>query len=162
MIIALAASLATSALLAPPADAAAPAEQPIVIRSGLALATPSPRTGARSLIRRDAVEAQLVAGTFVTPKEGAVPFPAPAAAKPEAKGDAKDAAAAAAPGAEPAKAPAPQAWTAAAWRRCWALLSRFCRGCTVRCWTGRTSRVTFVGFGSPSQAEESAVWASRT
>jgi hypothetical protein len=82
MIIALAASLATSALLAPPAAAAAPAEQPIVIRSGLALATPSPRTAARSLIRRDALEAQLVAGTFVTPKEGAVPFPAPAAAKP--------------------------------------------------------------------------------
>ena len=112
MIIALAASLATSALLAPPAAAAAPAEQPIVIRSGLALATPSPRTAARSLIRRDAVEAQLVAGTFVTPKEGAVPFPAPAADKPEAKGDAKDAPAAGAPAAEPAKAPAPQAWTA--------------------------------------------------
>ncbi len=98
MIIALAASLATSAFLAPPATAAVPAEQPIVIRSGLALATPSPRTAARSLIRRDAVEAQLIAGTFVTPKEGAIPFPAPAAAKPEATGD--------------VKAPAPRAWTA--------------------------------------------------
>jgi hypothetical protein len=48
----------------------------IVIRSGLALAAPVPFTRRRSVVRRDPLEAQLVAGTFATPKEGAVPFPA--------------------------------------------------------------------------------------
>jgi hypothetical protein len=47
----------------------------IVIRSGLALAAPVPYTRIDPLIRRDPLEAQLVAGTFVTPREGAVPFP---------------------------------------------------------------------------------------
>jgi len=47
----------------------------IVIRSGLALAAPLPVTPV-SIICRDPLEAQLVAGTFATPKEGAVPFPA--------------------------------------------------------------------------------------
>jgi hypothetical protein len=47
----------------------------IVIRSGLALAAPLPLTPV-SVIRRDPLEAQLVTGTFATPKEGAVPFPA--------------------------------------------------------------------------------------
>ncbi len=47
----------------------------IVIRSGLALAMPvrSTRWSARG---RDPIEAQLVAGTFAMPKEGASPFPA--------------------------------------------------------------------------------------
>jgi hypothetical protein len=48
----------------------------IVIRSGLALAAPLPFTRADAVIRRDPLEAQLVAGTFATPKKGAVPFPA--------------------------------------------------------------------------------------
>ncbi|MFB0551877.1 MAG: discoidin domain-containing protein, partial [Phycisphaerae bacterium] len=48
----------------------------IVIRSGLALATPLPFTRRDPVIRRDPLEAQLVAGTFATPKDGAVPFPA--------------------------------------------------------------------------------------
>ena len=47
----------------------------IVIRSGLMLAAPL-RFTHLSVIRRDPLEAQLVAGTFATPKEGAVPFPA--------------------------------------------------------------------------------------
>lgn len=48
----------------------------IVIRSGLALAAPLSFSPASAVIRRDPLEAQLVAGTFVTPKDGAVPFPA--------------------------------------------------------------------------------------
>jgi pimeloyl-ACP methyl ester carboxylesterase len=48
----------------------------IVIRSGLGLAAPVPFIRANAVIRRDPLEAQLVAGTFATPKEGAVPFPA--------------------------------------------------------------------------------------
>lgn len=47
----------------------------IVIRTGLALAAPLPFTSV-SVIRPDPLEAQLVAGTFATPKDGAVPFPA--------------------------------------------------------------------------------------
>jgi pimeloyl-ACP methyl ester carboxylesterase len=47
----------------------------IVIRSCLALATPLPFTRTSAVIRREPLEAQLVAGTFATPKEGAVPFP---------------------------------------------------------------------------------------
>jgi hypothetical protein len=47
----------------------------IVIRSGLALAAPLPFTPA-PVIRREPLEAQLVAGSFATPKDGAVPFPA--------------------------------------------------------------------------------------
>jgi pimeloyl-ACP methyl ester carboxylesterase len=43
----------------------------IIIRSGLALARPKRLTG-----WRDPIEAQLVAGTFAMPKEGASPFPA--------------------------------------------------------------------------------------
>ena len=46
----------------------------IVIRSGLALAAPLPLPQV-SVIRPDPLEAQLVTGTFATPKEGAVPFP---------------------------------------------------------------------------------------
>jgi poly(3-hydroxybutyrate) depolymerase len=48
----------------------------IVIRSGLALAAPLPLSRADGVIRRDPLEAQLLAGIFATPKEGAVPFPA--------------------------------------------------------------------------------------
>ena len=81
MITAIAASCALSALtifaiaahstIAPPAVAiatsAAPSEE-VVIRTALALASPSPRSASRSLIRRDPIEAQLVAGTFLTPQ----------------------------------------------------------------------------------------------
>jgi poly(3-hydroxybutyrate) depolymerase len=47
----------------------------LVICSGLALAAPSTFTRV-SVIRPDPLEAQLVVGTFATPKDGAVPFPA--------------------------------------------------------------------------------------
>ena len=47
----------------------------IVIRSGLALAMPV-RSTRSSAMGRDPIEAQLVAGTFAMPKEGAIPFPA--------------------------------------------------------------------------------------
>ena len=77
-----AASLALATLPAPPAEAPAPAEPAVVIRSGLALAAPGPRAAARSMIRIDPIEAQLVAGTFVTPKEGAAPVPSTDPAKP--------------------------------------------------------------------------------
>ncbi len=79
MIIAIAASCALSALtifaiaanptIAPPAVAVATPAAPsddVVIRTGLALVSPSPRSASRSLVRRDPIEAQLVAGTFVT------------------------------------------------------------------------------------------------
>ncbi len=46
----------------------------IIVRSGLAIASPWP-INLESMIRRDPLEAQLVAGTFATPKDGAVPFP---------------------------------------------------------------------------------------
>ena len=46
----------------------------IVIRSGLALAAPLPFILADVVIRRDPLEAQLVAGTFVRPKAGVAPF----------------------------------------------------------------------------------------
>ncbi|MFC1634036.1 discoidin domain-containing protein [Planctomycetota bacterium] len=48
----------------------------IVIRSGLALAAPLSSTQRYGVLRCDPLEAQLVAGTFVTPKVGAVAFPA--------------------------------------------------------------------------------------
>jgi len=51
-------------------------EQSVLIHSGLALAAPLSSTP-EAVIRRDPLEAQLVAGTFVTPKEDAVPLPAP-------------------------------------------------------------------------------------
>jgi poly(3-hydroxybutyrate) depolymerase len=92
MITVIAASCALSALtifaiaadptIAPPevavATPAAPSED-VVIRTGLALVSPSPRSASRSLVRRDPIEAQLVAGTFVTPKASDIPVPTNAA-----------------------------------------------------------------------------------
>ena len=99
MIIAIAASCALSAItifaiaadstIAPPAVAiatsAAPSEE-VVIRTALALASPSPRSASRSLVRRDPIEAQLVAGTFVTPKAGDIPVPTTPVAPPATGG----------------------------------------------------------------------------
>ena len=72
----------------------------IVIRTALALPSPSPRSASRSLIRRDPIEAQLVAGTFITPKAGAAAIATasvPASAQAGASAGATDPAPAAAP-----------------------------------------------------------------
>ena len=70
----LAAPQGASGAGAPPASAPA-AAQAVEIRSGLALAAPTPRSASRSIVRFDALEAQMVAGTFATPVAGAVPVP---------------------------------------------------------------------------------------
>ncbi|MCX5640553.1 MAG: hypothetical protein NT059_07050 [Planctomycetota bacterium] len=107
-------AIAADPTIAPPAVAVATPNAPsedVVIRTALALVSPSPRSASRSLIRRDPIEAQLVAGTFVTPKVGDIPVTTNAglAAAPPATGGTTPANAA---NRTPAPQPSVNAWIA--------------------------------------------------